>query len=190
MKKKNFYVMLAAILVFCVNLAYAQQEANQIMRELNKELEREKVFLPEELKDMDSSLRNCLEHGVKKEDLKGILLDLKNNQTKAGDTKKTIDVMVDLIKSGVSAKEAGNIVSQAAHLAKEQGLKGTALAARVREAIQIRKAEQVKIKQQNREMKEHQEQHMRQKQFEMPGGGKEKEQERESHGRSQGKGRR
>lgn len=190
MKKKFFYVMAAVILLSCANLAYAQQDTNKIMGELNKELEQEKAFLPKELKDMDKSLRNCLEQGVKKEDLKAILLNLKNNETKAKDTKKTIDVMVDLMESGVSAKEAGNIVSQAAHQAKAQGLKGADLAARVHEAIRIRKAQQDQIKQQNKETKEYREQYMHQQQFEMPQAAKVKEQEKESHGKGQGKGRR
>jgi len=176
MKKIVFSASLAVVLVFCAPLAYAQQETNKIMEELNKELEQEKVFLPRELRDMNKSLHNAMEHGVAKEDLKAILVDLKKKDSSAKDTKTIIDKMIDLIKGGVEPKQAGNIVSQAAHLAQAQGLKGTALAARVHEAIRIRKAEHEKLKQQKKAEKQHQKQH------------EEKEQEKESHGMGQGQG--
>ncbi len=154
MKKIIFSAVIAVILVFYTTLIYAQQETNKIMQELNKELEQEKVFLPKELKDMDKSLRNAMEHGVTKGDLRAILVDLKKKESNVKDTKKTIDVMVDLIKSGVDPKEAGNIVSRAAHQAKAEGLKGQALAARVHEAIRIRKAEHEKFKKQKKQEKQ------------------------------------
>jgi len=190
MNKRIFCVIIALILVFCATLAYAQQETNKIMDELNKELEQDKVFLPKELKDMNKSLRNAMEQGVTKEDLKAILVDLKKKESNVKDTKKTIDIMIDLIKSGVGPKEAGNIVSQAAHLAKAQGLKGKALAAMVHEAIRIRKAEQEKLKQQMKEEKMHQKQHRQEHQNQIQAQEifQEKEQEKESHGMGQGKG--
>lgn len=45
------------------------------------------------------------------------------------------DSKSELVKSGRSSEEAGNIVSQAAHQAKAEGLKGKALAERVHEAV-------------------------------------------------------
>jgi len=190
MRKIASCAILAVFLVFCASLAYAQQETNQIMEELNKELEQQKVFLPNELKDMQKSLGNAMKKGVKKEDLKAILVDLKNKQTSVKDTKKTIDVMVDLIKSGVNPKEAGNIVSRVAHQAKAEGLKGTALAARVREAIQTRKAEQEKLKQQNREIEMHQKEHKEKHEGQIQAQElfREKAKEKESHGSSSGHG--
>jgi KaiC/GvpD/RAD55 family RecA-like ATPase len=190
MKKRIFSVIIALILVFCATLAYAQQETNKIMDELNKELEQDKVFLPKELKEINKSLRNAMEQGVTKEDLKAILVDLKKKESNVKDTKKTIDIMIDLIKSGVGPKEAGNIVSQAAHLAKAQGLKGKALAAMVHEAIRIRKAEQEKLKQQMKEEKMHQKQHRQEHQNQIQAQEifQEKEQEKESHGMGHGKG--
>jgi hypothetical protein len=179
MNKNIFYATFAAIFVFCVTLAYAQQETNKIMEELNKELEQEKVFLPKELKDLDRSLRNSMEHGVNKEDLKTILSDLKKKEVDPKEIKKTIDSMNDLIKAGVEPGKAGNIVSQAAHLARAQGLKGTALTARVHEAIQTRKAEREKL-----------EQHKHQKEIQAPEIFKVKEREKESHSRGHGKGKR
>jgi hypothetical protein len=190
MKRGIFYVISAVILAFCVSLAYAQQETNQIMEELNKELEQEKVFLPRELKDMDKSLRNSVEHGLSKEDLKTILSDLKNKEVDHKEIKNTIDAMNDLLKAGIEPKEAGNIVSQAAHLAKDEGLKGTALAARVHEAIQTRKAEHETLKQKIQEQEEHQEQHKEEHKGEIQAQEmfKEKAREQESHGVGQGQG--
>jgi hypothetical protein len=190
MKRGIFYVISAVILAFCVSLAYAQQETNQIMEELNKELEQEKVFLPRELKDMDKSLRNSVEHGLSKEDLKTILSDLKNKEVDHKEIKNTIDAMNDLLKAGIEPKEAGNIVSQAAHLAKDEGLKGTALAARVHEAIQTRKAEHETLKQKIQEQEEHQEQHKEKHKGEIQAQEmfKEKAREQESHGVGQGQG--
>jgi len=190
MKKRIFSTAIAVIMVFCATLVYAQQETNKIMDELNKELEQDKVFLPKELKEMNKSLRNAMEQGVTKEDLKAILVDLKKKESNVKDTKKTIDIMIDLIKSGVGPKEAGNIVSQAAHLAKAQGLKGKALAAMVHEAIRIRKAEQEKLKQQMKEEKMHQKQHRQEHQNQIQAQEifQEKEQEKESHGMGHGKG--
>ena len=174
MRKGLFCTILAVILVCCTTLVYAQQATNEIMEELNKELEQEKVFLPRELKNMNKSLRNTMEQGVTKEDLKAILSDLKKKGLDYKEIKKTIESMNDLIKAGVEPKQAGNIVSQAAHLAKAQGLKGTALAAKVHEAIRIRKAEHERLKQLKKEQKQHIEQH--------------KEQEKESHGMGLGHG--
>lgn len=180
MKKIIFFTAIGIILVFCASLVYAQQETNKIMQQLNKELEQEKVFLPNELKDMNQPLRNCLERGVASQDLKAILVDLKSKESSAKDTKKTIDLMVDLIKFGVSPKEAGNIVSQAAHQAHAQGLKGQALAAKVHEAIRLRKAEHERLKLEKKKEKQLLEQKITSHQ--------EQDRDQESHGQGHGKG--
>lgn len=190
MKKRIFCTAIAVILVFCATLVFAQQETNKIMEELNKELEQEKVFLPAELKNMKKSLSNALERGVTKEDLKAILLDLQKKESNAKDAKKTIDAMNDLIKSGVEPKEAGNIVSQAAHQAQAQGLKGTALAAKVHEAIRLRKAEHEKLKQQKKLEKqlEKKEKEKHKEESQAQEKSKEHEQEKEWPGKGRGKG--
>jgi hypothetical protein len=185
-------------MVFCAGLVYAERDSSSMMIELKMELEKEKTFLPKELKSMDLSLRAALDQGVKKESLKNILIDLKMKESSAKDAKKTIDVMVDLIKCGVDPKQAGNIVSQAAHQAKAEGLKGKDLAARVHEAIHLRKAEQEKLNQQIQEQKKLQKQHQEKHSSQVEVGEKFKEKERaaESHGKAStscggsGKGRR
>ena len=196
MKRGILYVVSALTLALCVGPAYAQQETNQIMEELNKELQQEKVFLPREMKDMDKSLRNSIEHGVNKDDLKTILSDLKKEGVGHKEIKENLEAMNGMIESGVEPKEAGNIVSQAAHMAKEEGLKGTALAARVHEAIQARKAERESLKQKMQEQEKHQEQHKEKHKGETTQAQemfKEKSTEQQSHGsmgHGQGKGKR
>ncbi len=136
-------------------LAYAQKEdSNAIVNQLNNELEKEAAFTPQDLNPIKKPLKNMLNKGAAKEDLKKVLKDLSENRIKGKDLKSTVDSMNDLVNSGESPQEAGNIVSRAAHLAQAQGLKGTALAAKVHEAIKQRKAEREKLKEQKKIQKE------------------------------------
>jgi hypothetical protein len=148
------------ILMFCTvflwaALAYAQeQDSNAIVNQLNTELEKEATFTPQDLKPIGKPLKNMLDKGAAKEDLKKVLKDLSEKGIKGKDLKSTVDSMNDLVNSGESPKEAGNIVSRAAHQAQAQGLKGTALAAKVREAIKQRKAERDKLKEEKKRQRE------------------------------------
>jgi NIMA (never in mitosis gene a)-related kinase len=74
--------------------------------------------------------------------------------------------MKDLVNEGESPKEAGNVVSQAAAQAHQQGLKGKDLAAKVHEAVQQRKAQKDEAKKKEREriQKEEQERINKEKQ--------------------------
>ena len=136
-------------------LVYAQeQNSNAIVGQLNKELEKEAAFTPQDLKPIEKPLKNMLNKGAAKEDLKKLLKDLSENGIKGKDLKSTVDSMNDLVNSGESPQEASNIVSRAAHLAQAQGLKGTALAAKVHEAIKERKAERDKLKEQKKGQRE------------------------------------
>jgi hypothetical protein len=63
-----------------------------------------------------------------------------------------------LITNGENPKNAGNIVSRAAHEAHAQGLKGRDLANKVHEAIQKRKQERNRLKQLKKEREQEQEQ--------------------------------
>jgi len=147
-------------LVTCIGfllaaLAYAeQQDSNAILSQLNKELEKDAVFTPHDLRPIEKPLKNMLDKGATKEDLKNLLKDLSQKKIKGSELKNTVDSMNDLVNSGENPKEAGNIVSRAAHLAQAQGLKGTALAAKVHEAIKQRKAEREKLKEQKKAQKE------------------------------------
>jgi len=59
----------------------------------------------------------------------------------------------DLMKHGASAEDAKNVVAQAAHQAKAQGLKGKDLAAKVHEAVKARKAQMAEAKKKAKEIK-------------------------------------
>ena len=148
--------LIACIVFLLAALTYAQkQDSNAVIDQLNNELEKEAAFTPQDLKPIEKPLKNMLNKGAAKEDLKKLLKDLSENRIKGKDLKSTVDSMNDLVNSGESPQEAGNIVSRAAHLAQAQGLKGTALAAKVHEAIKQRKAEREKLKEEKKEQKEH-----------------------------------
>ena len=135
--------------------AYAQkQDSNAIVNQLNNELEKAAVFTPQDLKPIEKPLKNMLDKGATKEDLRNLLKDLSRKEIKGKELKNTVDSMNDLVNSGENPRGAGNIVSRAAHLAQAQGLKGTALAAKVHEAIRQRKAEREKLKEQKKAQRE------------------------------------
>ncbi|MDD5505078.1 MAG: hypothetical protein PHV77_07270 [Candidatus Omnitrophica bacterium] len=58
-----------------------------------------------------------------------------------------------LVKNGATAQEAKSVVSQAVKQAKEQGLKGRALSAKVNEAVKARKAQMNEAKKKAKEAK-------------------------------------
>jgi len=147
--------LIACTVFLLAALVYAQeQDSSAIVDQLNNELEKEAAFTPQDLNPIKKPLKNMLNKGAAKEDLKKLLKDLSENRIKGKDLKNTVDSMNDLVNSGESPQEAGNIVSRAAHLAQAQGLKGTALAAKVHEAIKERKAEREKLKEQKKVQRE------------------------------------
>ncbi|MEI8350556.1 MAG: hypothetical protein WCI77_10450 [Candidatus Omnitrophota bacterium] len=80
-----------------------------------------------------------------------MLEDLSRSEVRGKDLEKTVKDANDLVNKGEHPKEAGNIVSQAAHAAQVQGLKGRDLAAKVHEAIRQRKQEREKTKEMKQE---------------------------------------
>ena len=147
--------LIACIVFLLAVLAYAQkQDSSAIVDQLNNELEKDAAFTPQDLKPIEKPLKNMLDKGATKKDLKKVLKDLSENGIKGKDLKSTVDSMNDLVNRGESPQEAGNIVSRAAHLAQAQGLRGTALAAKVHEAIKQRKAEREKFKEEKKRQRE------------------------------------
>ncbi len=94
-----------------------------------------------ELNEAQKPIKEMLARGTSREELRGTLEELTNNGVKGRDLRETMESMNDLEKSGESAKDAGNIVSKAVHEAQSQGLKGTALAAKVHAAINVMQTE-------------------------------------------------
>lgn len=148
MKKILVFVLLLSSIVFLsFGSAWAQKpDTNAIVKQLNDELEKEAVFAPRELRGIRESLKNMLDKGATKDDLKKVLTDLSKKGVRDEDLKKAINGMNDLVNDGEAPRRAGNIVSRAAHLALAQGLKGKDLAARVHEAIRQRKVEREQLK--------------------------------------------
>lgn len=157
---KRFIVMGA--LIACMGFllatsAYARErDSRGTVSELKGELEKEAAFTPKELDPIERPLKNMLDKGATKEDLKNLLTDLAQKGIKGRELKNTIDSTNDLVNRGESPQEAGNVVSQAAHMAQAQGLKGKELAAKVHEAIQQRKAERERLKEREKREKEKQ----------------------------------
>jgi len=125
---------------------YAQEKnTNKIVEQLNQELEKDKVFTSRELKTIKNPVKNMLDKGATKEDIKNMLEDLSKSEVRGRDLENTVNAANDLVNKGEHPREAGNIVSQAAHAAQAQGLKGKDLAAKVHDAIRQRKQEREKI---------------------------------------------
>lgn len=147
--RKNLIIalLLVGLTFWSSSQTHAQiKDKNAILKYLNSELEKEAGFTPRELKSIEGPLKNMLDKGATKNDLKGVLVDLSKKDIKGDNLKNTVNSMNDLVNSGESPKEAGNIVSHAAHQALAQGLKGKDLAAKVHEAISQRKIERENLK--------------------------------------------
>ena len=86
---------------------------------------------------------------------KQVTKELQNSGTIAATDVSSVSSSVKtLIDSGASADEAKNVVAQAAHQAKAQGLKGKDLAAKVHEAVKARKAQLEETKNKAKESRE------------------------------------
>lgn len=134
-------------------LAFAQrQDTTSTFEQLKNELKERGVDV-QDIKNVERPLKEMLNRGATKEDLKKVVSDLSKKGIKGDELKSSVEEMNELVKSGETPKEAGNIVSQAAHQAKAQGLKGKDLAAKVHEAIRQRKAERQQPKKQFKEHK-------------------------------------
>ncbi len=129
-----------------VSLSAQEQSTDKIIEQLNRELYNDKAFTRRELKTIEKPIKNMLDKGATKEGLKNMLENLSKKEIRGKDLESTVNAANDLVNKGEHPKEAGNIVSQAAHAAQAQGLKGRDLAAKVHEAISQRKQEQEKTK--------------------------------------------
>ena len=76
-----------------------------------------------------------VKRGANKDEVRGIVSDMAKKGIRGDDLKSSAEAMNDLVKRGESPKEAGNLVSRAAHQAKAEGLKGRDLADRVHGAV-------------------------------------------------------
>jgi len=91
-------------------------------------------------------LEEMMEEGATADELKNAVSGLAGMGLKGKELKESVDEMSDLIEHGEKPAEAGNLVSQAAKQAKEQGLQGKALSDKVHEAVELRKQTMHKAK--------------------------------------------
>lgn len=153
MKKYFVYLTLLACTGFLlVNSTYAGEDATTAFGQLKAELENKGMHL-KDINNAAKPIKEMLSKGATKEELKKVMLDLKEKEVTGKDLKESLNSMNDLVKDGESPKKAGNIVAQAAQQAKAQGLKGKELAAKVHEAIKQRKTEREQLKTRLREEK-------------------------------------
>ena len=103
-------------------------------------------------------INNMLKQGATRENIEKVISDLSVKGMKGRNLRNSLISMNDLINNGENPKNAGNIVSRAAHEAHAQGLKGRDLANKVHEAIQQRKQERNRLKQLKKEQKQEQKQ--------------------------------
>lgn len=152
-------VLLALSIMLGLLPLYADEAADSY-EILKNELVRNGVS-QKEVEGMRGSLKNMIQYGANRDDIKNTVLDLKRKKLSSDEIKNSVDSMGALVKEGENAKEAGNIVSRAAHQAKMQGLKGKDLANKVHDAIRVRKQDKDFLKAQKekrtRELKEKEE---------------------------------
>ena len=103
-------------------------------------------------------INNMLKQGTTSKDIESVIIDLSEKGMKGQNLRNSLISMNGLITNGENPKNAGNIVSRAAHEAHAQRLKGRDLAHKVHEAIQQRKQERNRLKQLKKERKQEQKQ--------------------------------
>lgn len=154
MKKTIFFIISIAFIGFSISFSASAQDdaAAAAFDELRVDLK--KYGVPEnDIEAVKNPVKELFKRGARKEDVKKAVSQLSQEGVKGRDLKKSMDSMNDLVKNGENPKDAGNIVSKAAHDAKAQGLKGKDLAAKVHEAIQKRKQERNALKEQKKKQK-------------------------------------
>lgn len=154
-KSRTMIIVLGCICFLLVAALIVRAEnAESTVNQLRSELQQSGVVTRNEAGEIKSPLKNMVEKGANKEELKGVITELSNKGVKGDDLKESVNSMNDLVNKGASTKEAGNIVSQAAAQAHAQGLKGKDLAAKVHEAIKEMQAEKRALIETKKEQKQ------------------------------------
>jgi len=159
MRKLLIIVVVAGLMGF-VTAAYAFAEGEYVAPafEKLKSALRQKGISEKDIISIQKPINNMLKQGATREDIEKVIGDLSEKGMKGRNLRNSLISMNDLINDGENPKDAGNIVSRAAHEAHAQGLKGRDLAIKVHEAIQQRKQERNLLKQQKKEQKQVQKQ--------------------------------
>lgn len=148
----------AVIIVFgfmCLLLASTlivkAEDVATTVSQLSSELQKSRAITKADAAALKAPLENMVAKGAKKEDLKNVITELSKNKIKGKDLLQSVTDMSELVNEGENPKEAGNVVSQTIAQAKAQGLKGENLAAKVHEAIQLRKTQKKEAEEKARE---------------------------------------
>lgn len=155
MKNRRIIVIVIGCMCFlltAISIAKADN-AGSIADQLNSELQQSGVVTRNEADAIKSLLKNMVNKGAGKEELRDVVTELSNHGVKGDDLKKSIKSMNDLVNKGENPREAGSVVSRAAAQAHADGLKGKDLAAKVHEAIGQRKAQMDEAKKKDKKAK-------------------------------------
>ncbi len=150
--KKILVILTLLIMVGLVTSIYAvaqEKNVDAACAELAGEL-RQKGVSRRDVKAIEGSVKKMLRKGATKKNIKDAVGDLSAGGIKGKALRQSVEAMNELVQDGENPREAGNVVSRAAHRAQAQGLKGEDLAAKVREAVQQRKQEREKQRQRKR----------------------------------------
>lgn len=153
--KKILVILMLLIMVGLVTSIYAvaqEKNVDAACAELTGEL-RQKGVSRRDVKAIEEPVKNMLRKGATKKDIKDAVGNLSAEGARGQALRQSVEAMNELVEDGENPKEAGNIVSRAAHRAQAQGLKGKDLAAEVQEAVQQRKQERKKIRQRKKEQR-------------------------------------
>jgi hypothetical protein len=139
---KNLLVMgmimclASALAVAPVFAADVEKAAKEVQIDLQKQ-----GLSAEDAAELKEPVKEMLANGASKDEVVKPLAELSKNDVKGNDLKNSAESMNELVKSGATPKEAGNVVSKAAHQAQAEGIKGKALADRVHQAVKTKQAE-------------------------------------------------
>jgi hypothetical protein len=136
-------LLMGMVVCFASSLVLAPAYAADVekaTKEVQIELQKQGLSA-EEAAEIKGPIKEMLANGASKDEVTKPLVELSKSEVKGSDLKNSAESMNELVKSGATPKEAGNVVSQAAHQAKAEGLKGKALAARVHESVKKMQAE-------------------------------------------------
>lgn len=143
MKKSSAMIIVLGYICFlfiATSIARAE-DAESTVNQLSSELQQSGVVTQDEADAIKSPLKNMIEKGASKKELKDVVTELSDKGVKGDDLKESVNSMNNLVNEGENLREAGSVVSQAVAQAHAQGLKGKDLAAKVHEAIKQRKAQ-------------------------------------------------
>ncbi|MDD5477570.1 MAG: hypothetical protein PHG87_05185 [Candidatus Omnitrophica bacterium] len=146
-------IIFGSVSFFALTSIYAAVDTDKVFNDIKGDLQNKGIEAGE-IDGVRKPVVEMLEKGAAKDEIENSLLDLSKNGVKGKELRESVNSMDDLVKGGKSPREAGNVVSRAVHQAQAEGLRGTALADKVHEAIkkmQTEKRESIETKEERKE---------------------------------------